>query len=71
MQSKLSDIELIEQTLAGDQSAFTELVKRHQRFVFTSGYAFCKRKGRRRRNSAGLFYKSIPVIGIVSGAVEV
>jgi hypothetical protein len=35
MQSKLSDIELIDQTLAGDQSAYADLVKRHQRFVFT------------------------------------
>jgi RNA polymerase sigma-70 factor (ECF subfamily) len=35
MQSKLSDTELIQQTLAGDQWAYTELVKRHQRFVFT------------------------------------
>ncbi|HEY8780251.1 MAG TPA: sigma-70 family RNA polymerase sigma factor [Mucilaginibacter sp.] len=42
MQSKLSDIELIEQTLAGDQSAFTELVKRHQRFVFTLAMRFAK-----------------------------
>ena len=42
MQSKLSDIQLIEQTLAGDQSAFTELVKRHQRFVFTLAMRFAK-----------------------------
>ncbi|MDB5110741.1 MAG: polymerase subunit sigma, partial [Mucilaginibacter sp.] len=35
MQSKLSDTELIDQTLAGDQSAYADLVKRHQRFVFT------------------------------------
>ena len=42
MQSKLSDIELIEQTLAGDQSAYTDLVKRHQRFVFTLALRFAK-----------------------------
>src|SRR5476651_2546384 len=42
MQSKLSDIALIEQTLAGNQSAYAELVKRHQRFVFTLAMRFAK-----------------------------
>lgn len=42
MQSKLSDIELIEQTLAGNQSAYADLVKRHQRFVFTLAMRFSK-----------------------------
>ena len=42
MQSKLSDIELIQQTLTGDQSAYAELVKRHQRFVFTLAMRFAK-----------------------------
>jgi len=42
MQSKLSDIELIDLTLAGDQSAYADLVKRHQRFVFTLALRFAK-----------------------------
>jgi len=42
MQSKLTDIDLIEQTLAGDQSAYADLVKRHQRFVFTLAMRFAK-----------------------------
>jgi RNA polymerase sigma factor (sigma-70 family) len=42
MQSKLSDTELIQQTLAGNQSAYTDLVKRHQRFVFTLAMRFAK-----------------------------
>src|SRR6201999_4460829 len=42
MQSKFSDSELIEQTLAGNQSAYADLVKRHQRFVFTLAMRFCK-----------------------------
>ncbi|MGN8068100.1 RNA polymerase sigma factor [Mucilaginibacter sp. SG564] len=42
MQSKLSDIELIEQSLAGNQSAYADLVKRHQRFVFTLALRFAK-----------------------------
>jgi RNA polymerase sigma factor (sigma-70 family) len=44
MQSKLSDIELIQQTLAGNQAAYTDLVKRHQRFVFTLALRFAKRR---------------------------
>src|ERR1700744_4380334 len=44
MQSKLSDTELIEQTLAGDQSAYADLVKRHQRFVFTLAMRFAKNR---------------------------
>ncbi|WPU94403.1 RNA polymerase sigma factor [Mucilaginibacter sabulilitoris] len=42
MQSKLSDIELIEETLAGNQSAYADLVERHQRFVFTLAMRFAK-----------------------------
>jgi RNA polymerase sigma factor (sigma-70 family) len=33
---------LIEQTLAGNQSAYADLVKRHQRFVFTLAMRFAK-----------------------------
>jgi RNA polymerase sigma factor (sigma-70 family) len=42
MQNTLSDIELINQTLAGNQSAYADLVKRHQRFVFTLAQRFTK-----------------------------
>ena len=42
MQNKLSDSELIEQTLGGDQAAYAQLVKRHQRFVFTLAMRFTK-----------------------------
>jgi len=44
MQSKLSDIELIDQTLAGNQSAYADLIKRHQRFVFTLAMRFSKNR---------------------------
>jgi RNA polymerase sigma factor (sigma-70 family) len=44
MQSKLSDIELIEQTLTGNQFAYADLVKRHQRFVFTLAMRFSKNR---------------------------
>src|ERR1700761_628758 len=42
MQNKFSDIELIQQTLSGNQSAYASLVKRHQRFVFTLAMRFAK-----------------------------
>jgi RNA polymerase sigma factor (sigma-70 family) len=44
MQSKLSDIELIEQTLVGNQAAYADLIKRHQRFVFTLALRFSKNR---------------------------
>jgi RNA polymerase sigma-70 factor (ECF subfamily) len=44
MQSKLSDIELIEQTLAGNQAAYADLIKRHQRFIFSLAMRFSKNR---------------------------
>lgn len=44
MQSELSDIELIEQTLAGNQAAYADLIRRHQRFVFTLALRFAKNR---------------------------
>lgn len=44
MQKKLTDIELIKLVLGGDQSAYAELVKRHQRFVFTLALRFSKNR---------------------------
>src|ERR1700753_4127752 len=44
MQSKLPDIDLIKQTLTGNQSAYADLVKRHQRYVFTLAMRFAKNR---------------------------
>ncbi|MBE9584509.1 sigma-70 family RNA polymerase sigma factor [Mucilaginibacter sp. JRF] len=44
MQHKPTDIELIEQSLAGDQSAYAELIRRNQRFVFTLALRFAKNR---------------------------
>jgi RNA polymerase sigma factor (sigma-70 family) len=44
MQLKLSDTEIISKVLAGDQSAYAELIKRHQRFVFTLALRFSKKR---------------------------
>lgn len=44
MQSRFSDIELIDQTLLGNQAAYADLIKRHQRFVFTLAMRFAKNR---------------------------
>lgn len=44
MQHKPTDIELIKRSLAGDQAAYAELIKRHQRFVFTLALRFAKNR---------------------------
>ncbi|HEY1023807.1 MAG TPA: sigma-70 family RNA polymerase sigma factor [Sphingobacteriaceae bacterium] len=42
MQHKPSDIELIGEVLGGSQSAYAELVRRHQRFIFTLAMRFTR-----------------------------
>jgi RNA polymerase sigma factor (sigma-70 family) len=42
MQNKSSDIEIIDAILAGNQSAYAELVKNHQRYVFTLALRFTR-----------------------------
>ncbi|OCX52220.1 RNA polymerase subunit sigma [Mucilaginibacter sp. PPCGB 2223] len=42
MQSKYTDTELITRSLAGDQAAYADLIRRHQRFVFTLALRFAK-----------------------------
>ncbi|MBU0694946.1 MAG: sigma-70 family RNA polymerase sigma factor [Bacteroidetes bacterium] len=42
MQNKNSDIEIIDAVLAGNQSAYAELVKRNQRYVFTLALRFTR-----------------------------
>jgi RNA polymerase sigma factor (sigma-70 family) len=44
MQNKFTDIELIKKVLAGEQAAYADLVKCHQRFVFTLALRFTKNR---------------------------
>jgi RNA polymerase sigma factor (sigma-70 family) len=44
MQTKYTDTELITQSLAGNQAAYADLMKRHQRFVFTLALRFARRR---------------------------
>ena len=58
MQSKLSDIELIEQVLAGNQAAYADLVRRHQRFVFTLAMRYAKSREDAEEIAQDCFVKS-------------
>ena len=44
MPDQATDLALIEQVIAGSQSAFAELVKRYQRYVFTVALNFVKKR---------------------------
>ncbi len=44
MQNKYSDTELINKVLGGDKAAYADLMKRHQRFVFTLALRFAKNR---------------------------
>ncbi|HQS50536.1 MAG TPA: sigma-70 family RNA polymerase sigma factor [Daejeonella sp.] len=44
MQKKYSDTELIDKVLGGDKAAYADLMKRHQRFVFTLALRFAKNR---------------------------
>src|ERR1700748_812822 len=63
MQSKLSDIELIEQTLGGNQAAYADLVKRHQRFVFTLAMRFAKTREDAEEIAQDCFVKAYRSLG--------
>ena len=58
MQNQLSDIELIAQVLNGNQPAYAELVKRHQRFVFTLALRFSKSREDAEEISQDCFVKA-------------
>lgn len=44
MQNKLADTDLIADVLTGNQQAYAELIRRHQRFVFTLALRFAKNR---------------------------
>ena len=70
MQSKLSDIELIQQTLAGNQSAYADLVKRHQRFVFTLALRFAKGREDAEEIAQDCFIKAYRALATFNGQAK-
>lgn len=58
MQHKKSDIEIIEIVLAGNQAAYAELVKRHQRYIFTLALRFTRCREDAEEISQDVFVKA-------------
>lgn len=58
MYNKSSDIEIIDAVLAGNQYLYSELVRRHQRFVFTLALRFSKNREDAEEISQDTFIKA-------------
>lgn len=63
MQHKQSDNELITEVLSGNTAVFSELVKRHQRFVFTLAMRFSKRREDAEEIAQDCFIKAYKALG--------
>ncbi|MFD0751191.1 RNA polymerase sigma factor [Mucilaginibacter calamicampi] len=63
MQSKLTDIELIQRTLKGDQRAYALLVKNHQRYAFTLALRFTKTREDAEEVAQDSFIKAYKALG--------
>lgn len=63
MGQQQSDIDLIEAVLAGHTDAYTELVKRHQRFVFTLSMRFTKNREDAEEVAQDCFVKAYRALG--------
>jgi RNA polymerase sigma factor (sigma-70 family) len=63
MQNKPTDTDLIDRTIAGDQLAYTELIKRHQRFVFTLALRFAKSREDAEEIAQDCFVKAYRSLG--------
>lgn len=63
MQQKQSDNELIQAILDGNTSVFAELVKRHQRFVFTLAMRYAKTREDAEEVAQDTFMKAYRALG--------
>jgi RNA polymerase sigma factor (sigma-70 family) len=63
MQHKQSDIDLITEVLSGNTSVYSELVKRHQRFVFTLAMRFSKNREDAEEIAQDCFIKAYRALG--------
>jgi RNA polymerase sigma factor (sigma-70 family) len=63
MQHKQSDNELIQAILAGNTAVFAELVKRHQRFVFTLAMRYAKTREDAEEIAQDTFVKAYRALG--------
>jgi RNA polymerase sigma factor (sigma-70 family) len=63
MQRKQSDQELIAEVLSGNTKAYAELVKNHQRFVFTLAFRFAKNREDAEEIAQDCFVKAYRALG--------
>ncbi len=63
MQQTQSDLDLITQILAGNTQVYSELVKRHQRFVFTLALRFAKNREDAEDIAQDTFVKAYKALG--------
>lgn len=63
MQHKQSDIDLITEVLSGNTAVYSELVKRHQRFVFTLALRFSKSREDAEEIAQDCFVKAYKALG--------
>lgn len=63
MQQKLTDQDLISAVLAGNTSVYAELVKRHERFVFTLALRFVKKREDAEEVAQDCFLKAYRALG--------
>lgn len=61
--TKLTDTDLISETLANNQAAYAELIKRHQRFVFTLAMRFTKTREDAEEVAQDCFVKAYRSLG--------
>lgn len=63
MEQKLTDLELIQNILAGETAQYALLVKRHQRFVFTLALRFSKTREDAEEIAQDCFVKAYKALG--------
>lgn len=63
MQQKETDLDLINAVLAGQTSVYADLVKRHQRFVFTLAMRFAKNREDAEEIAQDCFVKAYKALG--------
>lgn len=70
MQPKASDGELIQSVLAGNRSAYAELIKRHERYVFTLALRFVKSREEAEEIAQDVFVKAFNALKDFQGAAK-
>lgn len=70
MHPKASDTELIESVLKGNRMAYAELIKRHQRYVFTLALRFVKRREEAEEIAQDVFIKAFNALKDFQGTAK-